>query len=340
VRPTAVSVVTGPPKPGCGHLQKRLKRVSVRLPTIDETIGNTPLVRLRHLDRGLPWPVWVKCEHLNPGGSVKDRLALAVIEEAERQGRLRPGSTLIEATAGNTGMGLALVGLSRGYRLVCVLPQKMSEDKRAALRALGAEVRITPNAPPSSPDNFRNVAQRLAAENGWFLTEQFGHPANPRIHYETTGPEIWRQSGGQVRAFVAGVGTGGSLSGAGRYLKEQCPEMQVVLADPQGSGLAEYARSGCYGEDAAYLVEGIGASVAPRNFHVDVVDATESISDEESFATARQLIQREGLWVGGSSGTVVAAALRRAARAETGGPVVALVTDSWDRYRSCPWLSQ
>lgn len=309
------------------------------LPTIDQIIGNTPLVRLRHLDKGLPWPVWIKCEHLNPGGSIKDRLARAVIEEAEGMGRLSPGSTLVEATAGNTGMGLALVGLSRGYRLVCVLPEKMSEDKRAALRALGAQVVITPNAPPGSPDNFRNVARRLAAENGWFLTEQFEHPANPRIHYQTTGPEIWSQSGGQVRAFVAGVGTGGSLSGAGRFLKEQCPQMQVILADPQGSGLAEYARSGRYGADGPYLVEGIGASVAPENFDAAVVDATETVGDEESFTTARQLIQREGLWVGGSSGTVVAAALRRAARSDTGGPVVALVTDSWDRYRSCPWLS-
>lgn len=318
--------------------EKRCKYTLVTPPTLDETIGNTPLVRLRHLDRGLPWPVWVKCEHLNPGGSVKDRLALAIIESAEAAGEIGPGSTLIEATAGNTGMGLALVGLSRGYRVVCVLPEKMSVDKRQALRMLGAEVIVTPNAPPSSPENFRNVAARLAEEKGWYLTRQFEHPSNPQIHYRTTGPEIWRQSGGQVRAFVAGAGTGGSLSGAGRYLKEQTPKVRVVLADPQGSALAEWARSGSYGPDGSYAVEGIGASVAPENLDASVIDACETISDEESFQTARDLIQREGLWVGGSSGTVVAAALRQAARPETGGPVVALVTDSWDRYRSCGWM--
>lgn len=310
----------------------------VVLPTIEQTIGNTPLVRLRHLDKGMLWPVWVKCEHLNPGGSIKDRLALAIIENAEREGLIRPGDTLIEATAGNTGMGLALVGLSRGYRLVCVLPEKMSLEKREALRCLGAQVVVTPNAPPHSPDNFQQVARRLATENGWFLTDQFSHPANPQIHYQTTAPEIWAQSAGQVRCFVAGVGTGGSLTGTGRYLKEQCSELQVVLADPAGSGLAEFSRSGTYGPDSSYEVEGIGASVSPENFDATIVDAAETISDEDSFAVARDLIQREGLWVGGSSGTVVAAALRRAQRAETGGPVVALVTDSWDRYRSTTWL--
>ena len=310
----------------------------MNLPTIDETIGNTPLVRLRHLDAGLAWPVWVKCEHLNPGGSVKDRLALAIINTAEREGRIRPGDTLIEATAGNTGMGLALVGLSRGYRVVCVLPEKMSQDKRDALAMLGAEVIMTPNAPPDSPDNFRQVAARLAQRRGWFLTEQFSHPANPQIHYGTTGPEIWSQSGGEVRAFVAGAGTGGTISGAGRYLKEQCSDVRVILADPLGSQLGSYAQTGAYAGDGPYLVEGIGASKAPENLDFRVLDGVETVSDEESFEVTRQLIRKEGLWVGGSSGTAVAAALRLAALPETGGPVVAMVTDSWDRYFSRPWL--
>ncbi|MFN8612632.1 MAG: cysteine synthase family protein [Vulcanimicrobiota bacterium] len=310
----------------------------MKLPTIDEAIGNTPLVRLRHLDRGLVWPVWVKCEHLNPGGSVKDRLAAAVINDAEQKGEIRPGDTLVEATAGNTGMGLALVGLSRGYRVVCVLPEKMSPDKREALAMLGAEVVITPNAPLDSPDNFRNRAARLAEENGWFLTRQFSNPANPQIHYHTTGPEIWRQSGGQLAAFVAGSGTGGTLSGAGRYLKEQNPSVRVVLADPLGSQLGSFAITGEYAGDAPYQVEGIGSSQAPDNLDVRLIDLVETISDEESFEVSRQLIRKEGLWVGGSSGTAVAAALRCAARPETGGPVVALVTDSWDRYFSRPWL--
>lgn len=307
-------------------------------PTIDEVIGNTPLVRLRHLDAGLAWPVWVKCEHLNPGGSVKDRLAAAIVNSAEEEGKIRPGDTLIEATAGNTGMGLALVGLARGYRVVCVMPEKMSQDKRDALALLGAEVIITPNAPPDSPDNFRQVAARLARQKSWFLTEQFANPANPRIHYQTTGPEIWKQSEGQVMAFVAGAGTGGSLSGAGRFLKEQNPRLQVILADPLGSQLGSYALTGEYRGDGPYLVEGIGASQAPENLEIQIIDAVETISDEESFEVTRQLIRREGLWVGGSSGSAVAAALRRAALPETGGPVVALVTDSWDRYFSQKWL--
>lgn len=312
----------------------------MQLPTIDQTIGNTPLVRLRHLDRGLFWPVWVKCEYLNPGGSVKDRLALAIVEAAENSGALRPGGTLVEATAGNTGMGLALVGLSRGYRVVCVLPEKMSEAKRALLRALGVEVIVVPNAPLGAPDNFRSVAARLAAERGWLLADQFNHPANRDIHYRTTGPEIWAQSGGQVRALVAGVGTGGTLSGAGRFLKEQCGELQVVLADPLGSALAGFVNCGEAGPDGPYAVEGIGSSHPPGNFDLALVDATETVDDAESFRVARDLIRREGLWVGGCSGTVVAAALRRAARKETGGPVVAILSDSWDRYVGCSWLEE
>ncbi|MBT9584018.1 cysteine synthase family protein [bacterium] len=309
-------------------------------PTIDQIIGNTPLVRLQHLDAGLPWPVWVKCEHLNPGGSVKDRLALAIIDEAEAQGKLRPGDTLVEATAGNTGMGLALVGQARGYRVVCVMPEKMSPDKRDALAMIGAEVVVTSNAPLDSPDNFRNVAARLAQEKGWFLADQFANPANPRIHYRTTGPEIWSQSRGDLAVFVAGAGTGGSLSGAGRYLKEQKPGLRVVLADPVGSALASLATTGLALGDGAYLVEGIGGSQAPQNLDLGLIDAVETVSDDESFEVTRQLIRREGLWVGGSSGTAVAAALRWAARPEAGGPVVALVTDSWDRYRSRAWLRE
>ena len=310
----------------------------MELPTIDQVIGRTPLVRLRHLDRGLAWPVWVKCEHLNPGGSVKDRLALAIVNAAESAGEIAPGDTLIEATAGNTGMGLALVGRSRGYRLVCVMPEKMSHDKREALRILGAQLVITPNVGPDHPDYFRTVAARMAEENGWYLTRQFSHPANPEVHYRTTGPEIWEQSGGHLAAFVAGVGTGGSLSGVGRYLKQQNPRVKVILADPRGSQLASVV-TGQPVDDGAYQVEGIGSSRPPENLQQEVLDAVEVVSDEESFQVARELIQKEGLWVGGSSGTAVAAALRLASRPSTGGPVVALVTDSWDRYRSRDWLS-
>lgn len=308
------------------------------LPTILDRIGNTPLVRLTRLDRGLPLPVYAKCEFLNPAGSVKDRLALALVREGEERGLLRPGGTMVEATAGNTGLALAMVAAVRGYRVVCVMPEKMSQDKRAALRALGAEVVMTPNAPPDDPRNFQNVARRLAQEEGWFLTDQFRSRANVRVHEETTGPEILEGTGGELGAFVAGVGTGGTLTGVGRFLRRTRPQAQVVMADPVGSALAGWVRTGAYGPDAAYRVEGIGSSRAPEILDRSVVDLVEEVSDEESFATACRLIREEGLLVGGSSGTVLAAALRVAARGAVPGPVVALLPDSWDRYLSRDWL--
>jgi cysteine synthase len=295
-------------------------------------IGDTPLVALTRIAAGLPVQVLAKCEHLNPGGSVKDRIAAAIVFDAEARGDLEPGMTLIEATAGNTGLGLALVAAIRGYRLVCVMPEKMSVDKRRALEAAGAEVVITANAPPSSPDNFRNVAERMAAERGYFLTRQFSNPANVRVHAETTGAEILEQTGGRIGAFVAGAGTGGTISGVGRRLKEASPGVRVILADPIGSGLAQWVRTGELGPDGSYAVEGIGGSDIPANLHRDVIDVAESISDAESFATARRLIREEGLLVGGSAGTNVAAALRIAARGNLYGPVVTVLPDSWDRY--------
>lgn len=307
-------------------------------PSILDRVGRTPVVRLTRLAAGLPVPVLGKCEFLNPGGSVKDRIALAILEEAERQGRLAPGATLVEATAGNTGMGLALVAAARGYRLVCVLPEKMSADKRVALAAVGAEVLVTANAPPSSPENFQNVARRLAEERGWFLTDQFANPANPAVHERTTGPEVLAQCGGRVGAFVCGVGTGGTITGVGRFLKAHCPGAKVVLADPVGSRLAHLVDPSHPDHDAAYQVEGIGGSVVPAACDLGVVDAAERVSDEESFEVARRLIREEGLLVGGSSGTAVAAALRVAARGHCDGPVVAVLADSWDRYLSRPWL--
>ena len=308
--------------------------------SILDAIGHTPLVALQHVGRGLPVRVLVKCEHLNPAGSVKDRLALAVIDDAERRGVLRPGATLIEATAGNTGMGLALVAAVRGYRVVCVMPEKMSIDKRQALVALGVQVVMTPNAPPASPDNFQNVARRMADERGWFLADQFCNPANVRVHEETTGPEIFEQCGGRIGAFVAGVGTGGTITGVGRFLKAQNldPAPLIVLADPIGSGLADWAETGVIGPDEAYQVEGIGSSKAPDILDRTVIDRAERVSDEESFAIVRRLIREEGLLVGGSSGTAVAAALRIAGSGLVRDPVVALLPDAADRYRSKPWM--
>lgn len=301
-------------------------------------IGATPLVALSRIAKGLPVPVLVKCEHMNPGGSIKDRIALAIIEDAEARGVLREGMTLIEATAGNTGIGLAIVAAARGYRLVCVMPEKMSADKRAALASLGAEVRITPNAPPSSPDNFRNVAARMAEEQGWFLTDQFNNPANVRVHEATTGAEILEQTGGRVGAFVAGAGTGGTLSGVGRRLKAASRDVRVVLADPIGSSLADWVETGQLGADGSYAVEGIGGSEVPANLHRDVLDAVERVSDAESFAMVKRLVREEGLLVGGSAGTNVVAALRLAARGGLDGPVVTVLPDSWDRYRAKPWM--
>lgn len=308
-------------------------------PGILSHIGRTPLVPLVRIGKGLPVPVLVKCEHLSPGGSIKDRIALAIVEDAEARGVLRPGMTLIEATAGNTGVGLALVAAARDYRLVCVMPEKMSADKRTALASLGAKVVITPNAPPSSPDNFRNVARRMADEHGWFLTDQFRNPANVRVHEQTTGAEILEQTQGHVGAFVAGAGTGGTISGVGRCLKAAIPSVRVVLADPIGSGLADWVETGTIGPDGSYLVEGIGGSEAPDNLHRQVIDAAERVSDEESFAMTKRLVCEEGLLVGGSAGTNVVAALRVAARG-VDGPVVTVLPDAWDRYRAKPWMQE
>jgi cysteine synthase len=321
-----------------GHSKVVGVAMMTNLPSLLDHIGTTPLVPLLRMGSGLPVPIFAKCEHLNPGGSVKDRLALAIVNYAEKHGELRPGATLIEATAGNTGIGLALVAAARGYGLVCVLPAKMSQDKRDALAAVGATVIIADNAPPDDPRNFQQVARRLAQERGWFLTDQFAHPANALCHEETTGPEILAQAGGAVGAFVAGVGTGGTITGVGRYLKSKLRDVRIVLADPFGSRLAHMVDRRQPDLDAPYLVEGIGGSVAPAVLDRTVIDEAERITDEESFAVTARLWREEGLLVGGSSGTAVAAALRVARRADLRGPVVALLGDGWDRYRAQPWM--
>jgi len=306
--------------------------------TVLQQIGRTPMVRLTRVASHVPVPIFAKCEHMNPGGSVKDRIALAIVDDAQARGVLHPGMTLIEATAGNTGVGLALVAAARGYGLVCVMPEKMSVDKRSALALLGAKVIITPNAPPSSPENFRNVAERLAAENGWFLADQFRNPANVQIHLSATAQEIIDQTGANIGAFVAGAGTGGTISGVGRRLKALRNNIKIVLADPLGSALAGWIETGKPGPDGSYAVEGIGAAEPPANLHRDVIDTVERVSDQESFEMTRRLIQEEGLLVGGSSGTNVVAALRVAASGNVIGPIVTVLPDSWDRYHSKPWM--
>jgi cystathionine beta-synthase len=297
--------------------------------TILQSIGRTPLVRLRRLTEGLKAHVYVKLESLNPGGSVKDRVGLAMIAEAERRGWLRPGGTVIEATAGNTGVGLAVAAAVKGYRCIFVMPDKMSSEKILLLRAYGAEVIITPtNVAPDSPESYNGVADRLAREiPGAWRPNQFTNLANPDIHYRMTGREIWEQTEGRVTAFVAGVGTGGTISGVARYLKEQNPDIKIVGADPEGSVLSG-------DKPRPWKVEGIGEDFVPKTFNSQLVDEWLRVGDSESFFTARALARREGILVGGSSGTAVAAALRYAQRLTEEHLVVALCADTGRNYLS------
>ncbi len=316
---------------------------------VTEAIGNTPLIELKKVTAGLPNRVFIKCEHLNPGGSVKDRTARALILDAEARGVLVPHSnppmTIVEGTAGNTGMGLALVAAARGYRCVCVIPEKVAADKRVALRQLGADVYIAKPGGIKSPDNFRNVAARLAEENGWFLANQFHNPANLHAHYggksfSATGPEIYEQMGGKLAAFVSAAGTGGTITGVGTYLKEKNPAIKVVLADPIGSGLGEWVNTGQVGPDGPFAIEGIGSASVPSNLHREPLDWAEKVSDAEALAMVERLVKEEGLTVGGSTGVNVVCALRVAARADIEGPVVTIAADLWDRYRSTKWMKE
>src|SRR5262245_1194859 len=307
--------------------------------TILQTVGHTPLVRLRRMAADVPCPVGVKVESSNPGGSVKDRVGLAMIAEAERRGWLQPGGTIIEATAGNTGVGLAMVAAVKGYRCIFVLPDKMSGEKIRLLRAYGAEVVITATGvPPDSPESYNGVADRLAREiPGAWRPNQFSNLANPEIHYRTTGPEIWDQTEGKITAFVAGVGTGGTISGVARYLKERNPEVKIIGADPEGSVLSG-------GTGKPWKVEGIGEDFVPKTFNSQMVDDWVRVTDAESFRTARDLARLEGILAGGSSGTSLAAALRYARRLTRNDLVVALVADTGRNYLSKlydeEWLAQ
>ena len=300
-----------------------------------ELVGWTPLVRLARVAAGVRGRVYGKAEFMNPGGSVKDRIGLAMIEAAEADGRLRPGGTIVEGTSGNTGLALAMAAASRGYRCVFTMPDKMSQEKVKLLRAFGAEVVITPTAvPPDHPDHYVNRAKSIAeATPGGFLADQFCNRANPEAHYRTTGPEIWEQTDGAVTHFFAGAGTGGTISGTGKYLKERNPDVQVIGVDPVGSVIAGYHATGKTGEGAPYKVEGLGNDKIPGTLDLEYVDQYVTVTDGESFRMARRLVVEEGLFVGGSSGLIVHAAVEQARRMDDPDAcVVAVLCDWGERY--------
>jgi cystathionine beta-synthase len=300
-----------------------------------DLIGNTPLVRLERMD-AQPCALYVKLENQNPGGSIKDRIALSMVEAAEREGKLKAGGTIIEATAGNTGLGLALVAVCKGYRLLLVVPDKMSQEKIFHLRAMGAEVVMTrSDVVHGHPEYYQDMAARLARETpNAFYVDQFGNPANPQAHERTTGPEIWEQMEHRVDAVVAGVGSGGTLTGLKRYFERVAPHVKLVLADPAGSVLADYVKTGRLGAAGSWLVEGIGEDFIPPVADLSGVADAYTITDAESFATARALLAREGILAGSSSGTLVAAALRYCRSRSAPERVVTLICDSGNKYLS------
>src|SRR5438093_7415969 len=299
-------------------------------------IGHTPLVKLHRLAKGTKATVLGKMENLNPGFSVKDRIGVSMIEAAEREGILKPGGTIVEATSGNTGIGLAIAASVRGYKCIFVMTDKASVEKSRYLKALGADVVITPvSAKPGTPDHYVSTARRIAAETpNSFYPDQYSHPANPEAHYLTTGPELWEQTEGRITHFVSGIGTGGTISGAGKFLKEKDPNIKVIGADPFGSIYKTYKDTGNIPETTPYLVEGIGQEVLPANAHMQYVDEVINITDRESFEFARQLGRVEGIFCGGSSGTNCAAALRLARALDENAVIVFIVCDTGEHYLS------
>jgi len=306
--------------------------VAREYPTVLDLVGNTPIVRLAALGRDVQPQILAKLEYLNPGGSVKDRIGLAMLEAAEADGRLRPGGTIVEPTSGNTGVGLAIAAAHRGYRCIFVMPDKMSLEKISMLRAYGADVVITPTAVEhDSPESYYSVSSRLAEEiPGGFKPDQYSNMANPDAHYRMTGPEIWKQTGGEVDAIIISVGTGGTISGVGRYFKERKPGVLIVGADPEGSVYTANDERDIH----PYLVEGIGKDTWPKTMDPDVVDEWVRVSDRDSFLIARRLAREEGLLVGGSGGTTVWAALEVAKRFGPEATILTLVPDSGRSYMS------
>ncbi len=301
-----------------------------------EAMGSTPLIRLNRIARELPAEVYVKADYLNPGGSVKDRIGIAMIDEAERKGLLKPGGTIIEGTSGNTGMGLALVAAVRGYKVVFTINDKQSREKIDLLKAFGAEVIVCPTAvEPEDPRSYYSVAKKLAREiPNSFYPNQYENPMNPEAHYRSTGPEIWKDTDGKVTHFVCGLGTGGTISGVGRYLKEQNPKVKVIGVDPIGSLYYDFVKTGKVGKAKTYVVEGIGEDFFPATMNLKILDEIVQVNDEECFVWARRLAKQEGIFTGGSGGGCVSGALRVAKGCPKGDVVVAFLPDSGTRYIS------
>ncbi|MGI9141302.1 MAG: pyridoxal-phosphate dependent enzyme [Gemmatimonadaceae bacterium] len=310
-----------------------------RYDSVLDAVGWTPLIRLNRVTRGLRTPVYVKAESFNPGGSIKDRIGLPIIERAEREGRLKRGGTIVEATSGNTGVGLAIAAVLKGYKCIFTMPDKMSQEKVRLLKAYGAEVIVTPTAvPPDHPEHYLVMARRIAAETpNSIFADQFYNDANPEAHYATTGPEIWEQTEGRITHFVLAAGTGGTVTGAGRYLKEKNPAVRVIVGDPAGSILAEKWRTNGASttEGTPYKVEGIGQDKVPGTLDLALVDEFHTVGDKESFAMARRLTREEGLFSGGSSGLMAHLALKVAKELDDPDAlVVTLLPDTGERYLS------
>ncbi|HXQ96921.1 MAG TPA: pyridoxal-phosphate dependent enzyme [Candidatus Limnocylindrales bacterium] len=311
-----------------------------------EAIGKTPLVRVNRLTKGFAAELYLKVDYLNPGGSVKDRIGITMIDDAEKRGLLKPGGTIIEGTSGNTGMGLALVAAVRGYKMVFTITDKQSKEKIDLLKALGAEVIVCPTAvEPEDPRSYYSVAKKLAREiSNSFYPNQYENPMNPEAHYLTTGPEIWDDTEGKITHFVCGMGTGGTISGVGRYLKEKNPKVKIIGVDPIGSLYYEFFKTGKVGKAATYVVEGIGEDIFPSTMEFKVLDDIEQINDEECFVWARRLVKQEGIFTGGSGGGCFSAALRIAKACKKGDLVVAFLPDTGMRYLSKvysdEWMSE
>lgn len=301
-------------------------------------MGNTPLVRLNRLGRGLRCQMIAKVEYFNPGGSVKDRIGITIIEDAERTGKLKPGGTIVEATSGNTGVGLAMAAILKGYKCIFVMPDKMSNEKISVLRAYGARVVVTPtDVEPEDPRSYYSVARQLVEDTpNSILANQYHNPINPQSHFDATGPEIWRQTAGQIDVFVCGMGTGGTITGVGRYLKSVNPKIQIVGVDPIGSILYDYFYSGKMVEAHSYKTEGIGEDFIPSNYDFSVIDDMVRVSDKETMLMTRRLVREEGIFSGVSSGSAMAGAMRYVAERDLGPEkmVVVLLPDSGSRYLS------